>query len=369
MSLDLFKYCINLIKNILHLSTETSLYADYKKNANASANAKLDYENNILNIVNYFFSLLYQPYATITTMIGGINIVLDGSSPLSRFAYNYHEALIGFLIPRPTFLIPQYNRSLLSLCNKNKELQQQFYSRKVAENITSEADIPSLKLADDLEMKYTISKDDYEDFILSDEFYQASPKERQISILNIRQSLEKLFEQSAKDNIPLNVTHSIAPCYKYADKLITPASDAIYYEEILTLLIESEKYFTLDCNNPSQFEVRLKNDVKLIDTLSIMKKINAFAQKLIVETINSFTEDINHRLYVDEKGQYHVDIISESLLQTLFLMMSDILNTYNITICKYRRCNNPVLSLKSKPAQCCCHNHLTSYLRYKQRHS
>lgn len=369
MSLDLFKYCINLIKNILHLSTEIRLYADYKKNANTSTNAKLDYKNNILNIVNYFFSLLYQPYATITTMIDGINLVLDGSSPLSRFAYNYHEALIGFLIPRPTSPIYQYNHSLLSLCKKNKDLQQQFYSLDNDKNITSEADIPSLKLADDLKMTYSISKDDYENFILSDEFYQASPMERKISISSIRKPLKKHFEQSAMNYVQLNITHSIAPNIKYANELITPASDTIYYEEILNILIESEKYFHLGCNNPSQFEVRLNNDVKLTDTLSIMKKINNIAQKLIVETINSFTENINHKLYVDEKGQYNVNFISESFLQNIFLMMSDILNTYNVTVCKYRYCNNPVFSLKSRPAQCCCHNHLTSYSRYKQRHS
>ena len=154
LSLNLFKYFIELIRNILHLSTDIALYSNYVKKANSSSEAHEDYKNNILNIVKYCLSLLYQPYATKTTIIDGINLVFDGDTPLSRFAYNYHEALLGFLLITPNNPIWNYNHSLLSLCKKNTELKQQFDSKNHDGNITFESEIPELELDDRLNIAY-----------------------------------------------------------------------------------------------------------------------------------------------------------------------------------------------------------------------
>ena len=364
ISLNLFKYLIELIRNILHLSTEIALYNNYMKKAHSSVAAHEDYKSNILNIVKYCLSLLYQPYATKTTISDGINLVFDGDTPLSRFAYNYHEALLGFLLLKPMNPIWHYNRSLLDLCKKNTELQQQFDSMNHDRDITFESDIPELELSDSLNISYKMSRKDFNTWIMSDDFKKNSPMERQISIMSAR-----TFDDIDTDPISFSITHSIAPDYKYKNKLTSPASDTLYYEGILNILNYLENFFDLDCNNPSKFEVSLKNNVKPDDTLQLMEMINMLSRELIIEIINSFIPNINYQLAANEDGQYSVTLISESLLQSIFLRMSDILNKYNITICKYCNCKNPVFSLKSRPAQCCCHTHLTSYLRYKERHS
>lgn len=368
ISLHLFKYLIELIRNILHLSTEIALYDNYMKKANSSSSARENYKNNIQNIIKYFLSLMYQPYATHSTITKGINLVFDGDTPLSRFAYNYHEALLGFLLLKPTNPIPPYNRLLLKLNQKNIKLSAQFNSMDYNENITSESDIPKLELEDCLNVTYEMSKKDYEAFILSDGFFENSPKERQESIIKARNA-QKSSDNPETNQISFSITQSIAPDYKYKNTLTSPASDALYYEVILKILIKLNSYFDLSFHNPHKIEASLKNNIKPDDTLTIMESINMLSRQLIIDTINSFTQNINYRLEADDKGHYNIALVSESLLQDIFLKMADILNKYNITVCKYRKCNNPVFSLKSRPAQCCCHTHLTSYLRYRERHS
>lgn len=366
--LHIFKYLMELIRNILHLSTEIALYNNYMKKANSSSSAHEDYTNNILNIIKFFLSLMYQPYATHSTITEGINLVFDGDTPLSRFAYNYHEALLGFLLLKPVNPISHYNYSLLELSQKNTALSIKFNSMDYNKNITSEANIPRLKLEDCLNISYSMSKKDYETFILSDDFFENSPKERQESIIKARYA-EKSSDNSDTNHISFSITQSIAPDYKYKNTLNSPASDTLYYNSILKILLYLNNYFDLDYRNPHKIEVALKNNVKPDSTQTIMESINKLSRQIITETINSFTQNINYRLDADEKGLYAVTLVSESLIQSIFLKMADILNKYNITICKYRKCNNPVFSLKSRPAQCCCHTHLTSYLRYKERHS
>lgn len=366
--LHLFKYLIELIRNILHLSTEIALYNNYMKKANSSSSAREDYTDNILNIIKYFLSLMYQPYATYSTVTKGLNLVFDGDTPLSRFAYNYHEALLGFLLLKPANPIPHYNNSLLALSKKNTELSEKFNSMDYNKSITSESDIPRLKLEDCLNISYCMSKKDYETFILSDGFFESSPKERQESIIKAR-AAKKTSDNSGINHISFSITQSIAPDYKYKNTLTSPASDTLYYNPILKILLILNDYFNLDYRNPHKIDVTLKSNVKPNDTQTIMELINQLSRQLITDTINSFTQNINYRLDADEKGHYYVTLVSESLIQGIFFKMADILNNYNITICKYRKCNNPVFSLKSRPAQCCCHTHLTSYLRYRERHS
>ena len=313
-------------------------------------------------------SLLYQPYATMTTTIDGINFVFDGNTPLSRFAFNFHELQLFFLIPRPINYIQQYNHSLMELCNKNKGLLQKFYALTDNGTITSESDMPEITLADKITMTYAISREDYETFILSEDFYNNSPIERQLSLLSVRDTLKKHFDTANADTISFSMVHPIAFKRKYKDKLVTPASDTVYYENILKELISLERYFDFNYRNLTEIEVALKNNTEYNEVLSLIERISTTGKQLLTETINSFTTNVNYRMDLDEKGNYQTTLVSDTLLQGIFFKMADLLNSYNVTICKYRHCNNPVFSLKSRPAQCCCHTHLTSYLRYKERH-
>ncbi len=368
MPLHLFKYYIELIRNILNLSTEFSLFDKYGKKSGLAANANYDCAENINHITKYFLSLLYQPYATMTTTIDGINFVFDGNTPLSRFAFNFHELQLFFLIPRPINYIQQYNHSLMELCNKNKGLLQKFYALTDNGTITSESDMPEITLADKITMTYAISREDYETFILSEDFYNNSPIERQLSLLSVRDTLKKHFDTANADTISFSMVHPIAFKRKYKDKLVTPASDTVYYENILKELISLERYFDFNYRNLTEIEVALKNNTEYNEVLSLIERISTTGKQLLTETINSFTTNVNYRMDLDEKGNYQTTLVSDTLLQGIFFKMADLLNSYNVTICKYRHCNNPVFSLKSRPAQCCCHTHLTSYLRYKERH-
>lgn len=369
MPLHLFKYYIELIRNILHLSTEISLFDRYGKKGGISADENYDCAENIHHITKYFLSLLYQPYATMTTMIGGINFVFDGNTPLSRFAFNYHELQLSFLIPRPINCIQQYNHSMMGLCSKNKDLLQEFYVCMDNGTITYESDIPRITLGDKINMAYTISREDYETFILSDDFYNNSPPERKLSLLSVRDTLKKHFDTTNADKISFSMAHPLAFKAKYKDKFTTPVSDTVHYENILKELISLEKYFDFYYHNSTEIEVTLKNNSEYDEVLSFIEGISTTGKQLLTETINSFTTNVNYRMYLDEKGSYQTNLVSGTLLQGIFFKMADLLNSYDVTICKYRHCKNPVFSLKSRPAKCCCHTHLTSYLRYKERHS
>lgn len=146
------------------------------------------------------------------------------------------------------------------------------------------------------------------------------------------------------------------------------AYDSIHLGDLADLLVNMEKYFNVSYKD-SQIYVTFKDTSDTSGFYAFMDKIIEFGKQFILENINIYTSNINYRLSIEANGEYKLQLVSESLLQSLFLEMANILNNYNVTICKYPPCNNPVFSTKNKPAKCCCHNHYTNYKGLVDRES
>ena len=146
------------------------------------------------------------------------------------------------------------------------------------------------------------------------------------------------------------------------------AYDSIHFGDLVDLLVSMEKYFNVSYRDP-QIHVTLKDINDINSLLPFFNEIIVFGKQLILETINMYTLNINYTLSIEKNGEYKLQLISQSLLQSLFLEMANILNSYNVSICKYPPCNNPVFSTKKRPAKCCCHNHYTNYKGLVDRES
>ena len=150
--------------------------------------------------------------------------------------------------------------------------------------------------------------------------------------------------------------------------IINLSNDSIHYVDIINLLMEIEKYFFIIYQD-SKITIDCKDIDNTDDIYKLLKKIAKIGKQLIVENINTYTSNINYILSIEKNGEYQLQLISKSLLQSIFLEMANILNNYNVSICKYPPCNNLVFSTKKKPAKCCCHNHYTNYKGLVDRES
>jgi hypothetical protein len=137
------------------------------------------------------------------------------------------------------------------------------------------------------------------------------------------------------------------------------------YLEICSLIIDMEDYFDIELDEDYNLHVNYKEKK---DTQKLIDRVTNLSQRLIAETINIYTSNINYETIITDSN-YLLQLKSPSLLQSIFLEIGNILNNYDITICKYRKCNLPVISSKNRPALCCSHNHLTDYLSQQKRDS
>lgn len=301
ISLILFKQSINLIKNILLLATAVSL--------DSSTNIKTSIQS-YSQIVEHFLTVLLQPYSYNNIIQSKINWIFDGNTPLSRLAY-YSGEFFRTINPKYSVSI----RMQLFICY--------------------------------FDILTTLNNNHFKKFETTN---KASKKGKHII---------PTFQ-------PINAVKSSNPTYgefiftiptKFAVDFIS--SD---YVKINQIFKDIRHTFDFKLDNDYKFNVDIKNKENLY---ALMQDIKDMAQKLIVETINTYTENINYELSIaaEKKNNknYELNLVSKSLLQSIFLEIGNLLNYCQITICKYKKCNNPVISDLSRPALCCCHNHLTNY--------
>lgn len=371
MSLGLFRYTMELIRNIMRLSTEISLYRQQPPAHFDSSFGKALYEEErlqgIIKLVESFLSLLYQPYTMHETLFKNSNWVLGGNTPISRFTYYFHCVLLYMAKINPKFIyedyISTYNHGLQDLCHKNLLIYQGLNAEK-----------------HDLEQ--------------NDSFFRPI-QELELEIMMVviyMLDVEKLREQYPDtdvhsippEDIPLKthiypVTNAPADCpkeknlikiqEKFSDgEMKRLAYDSIHFGDLVDFLVDMEKYFDVSYDDP-QIHVALKDTSDMSSLHVFLERILVFGKQLILENINMYTSNINYTLSIKENGEYKLQLLSESLLQSLFLEMANILNNYNVSICRYPPCNNPVFSTKNKPAKCCCHNHYTNYKGLVDRES
>lgn len=373
MSLGLFRYTVELIRNILRLSTEISLCketlpkpldSEFKK-----ALYKEEHLQSIRKLVHSFLSLLYQPYTIHETLYKNLNLVLGGSTPISRFTYHFHCILlcIGQSDPRYVYedYISTFNHGLQKLCHENLEI----YEKLNSENHSLELDDSLFKPIERLELKIKllISK-----IVLLDleQLVESYPIPDIMPINSVKiPTIPNVYPiTDGPPNLP-EITRTIKITKEYPDSEIEKlAHDSIHLGDLADLLVDMEKYFDVSYKD-SQIHVAFKDITNTNDLHAFINKITEFVKRLILENVNMYTSNINYTLGIEANGEYKLQLVSESLLQSIFLEMANILNNYDVSICKYPSCNNPVFSTKKRPAKCCCHNHYTNYKGLLDRES
>ena len=305
MPLPVFKNYITLIKNMLLLATAISL--EY--------NSQKEYVENSAHIIEYFLTVLLQPYGYNDIINSQINWIMDGNTPLTRLAY-YGGEFCSKMHPlfRASQCIHLFIYTLQNFNRKNRALLEKFNSKKTPDE--SFYDIP---------------------------IFQA---EKNVSY--------------SKDSLTNGCKFSVSDT-EIVDFL---SSD---YTELCEIFnsFTSNFHFSLDNDYKINVELNSTDGIKLL-TPQIIK----ISQKLLIETINFYANGINYEVSAsDKKKKYDICLVPQCFLQGIFLAMGCMLNKYQVTVCKYKKCNKPVISLISHPASCCCHNHLTNYRSQIKRDS
>lgn len=344
MSLLLFRYFVELIRNILNLTTEIAINENYKKPTNSSEYQcslhKSEHMKNNIRIVQSFLSLLYQPYAMYGTIQKEITYVLDGMTPLSRFAFHYHNFAKRCKVFFSNDFIHKFNHSLLNLSEENEKLFEPFKPTRNRQANYSDPDQPTM-----FEPKKTI---EFGPLIFNEDDIKKIENEMPISN-DIRQKL--LNNEVA---LPLDIPEKFA-------------TDSRHFSKLLSTLIDLEKHFKATYNENYQLEVELSDTYNLDEIDSLIKKVSGFAKTLVADTINDYISTMNYKLNFTDKKKYDLQFVSQSLLQNIFLEMATILNNYYVKICAYPQCKKAFFTHKKRPASCCCHNHYTNYKGLKDR--
>ncbi|EOS47784.1 hypothetical protein V1226_06400 [Lachnospiraceae bacterium JLR.KK009] len=305
MPLSVFKNYITLIKNMLLLATAISL--DYK--------SQKEYAENSAHIIEYFLTVLLQPYGYNDIIHSKIDWTIGGNTPLTRLAF-YGGRFCSKMHPlfRASQCMHLFIHTLQDFNRKNRALLEKFNSEKTPNG--SFYDIP---------------------------IFQA---EKSVSY--------------GKDSLPNGCKFSVSDT-EIIDFL---SSDYAELCEIFNSLT-SNFHFSLDNDYKINVELNSTDGIKLL-----MTQIIKISQKLLIETINFYANGINFEVSAsDKKKKYDMRLVPQCFLQGIFLAMGCLLNKYQVTVCKYKKCNKPVISLISRPALCCCHNHLTNYRSQIKRDS
>ena len=321
MSLSLFRYNMELIRNILRLSTEISLYEKNPPAHFASDFAKTLYEEersqSVLKLVQSFLSLLYQPYTMHETLYSNSNWVLGGSTPMSRFTYYFHCILLYIAQMNPKYIyadyISTYNHSLQNLCHKNLSIYQKLNS----ENHNPELDDPFFHPIQELELEiegviiYKVDEKKFKEKYPDTDMNSINPKDIPLKV--------KMYPVTSSTADYLKRKYKIKIAEKSSDNEIKKlAYDSINLGNLADFLVDMENYFDVSYKNP-QIHVAFK-DTSDINSLHVfLDGIIAFGKRLIIENINMYTSNINYTLSIEENGEYKLQLISGSLLQSLFL--------------------------------------------------
>ena len=358
MSLGLFRYTIELIRNILHLSTEISMFKlKPLKNFPSDFDKKL-YMKDKLELVRSFLSLLYQPYTIYATLNEKLNWVLGGSTPISRFTYHFHSVL---LCMQPKFVfetyISVYNHALRELCKKNIDIYNRldpdnpvFHPFRELKFYIDIIEVPEEKM----EILDNIDSDHIKDFIGS-KIKKIVPFGAKIpdELEPYARVLETQISEESLSKIP-----------EVEGTILELSNDSIHYAGLINILMDIEKHFFITYED-SNITINYKDidniDDSFKDLSDLFNNVAKLGKQILIENINTYISNINYSLSLDENGEYDLQFRSRSLLQSFFFEIAQFLDGYVVSICKYPPCNNLVLSTPKKPASCCCHNHYTNY--------
>lgn len=336
----LFRHFIKLLKNVFMLSTELAKYK--------SKSINYDKEENVLKILNFFLNLLFQPY-TLTENTFGYCSIIEGITPLSRFASSYHEAVLKMLRIKPAFLFSEF--FIKSFIDGFKKLVDINYSKRrhippASKKPETETDIPVFK-----------------------------PNEHFPLYLSWRDQQGNIIQQS----------------YNFPPKFYYDTSTDEYYTLSETLFAVGN-YCKYSFDNKDALEVSFIDESAFLSDNKLMENICNLSKKLVIDTLNTYTSNIRfsitdfdeNKLTEEEYEKYKKSICENShantymynfvheshcLLQALFFEASNMLNKYGVDICKYPGCNKTIYYKNARPKQCCCHKHTDNYCKLKKRNS
>ncbi|MCI8873337.1 MAG: hypothetical protein HFH51_10870 [Lachnospiraceae bacterium] len=321
-----FKFYVELLKNIFRLSTEISLYYQQENGYNE--------EQNAIKMLENFLTLLFQPYIIKDAPLTMANLTLDGSTPISRFAFHYHNAFQSSPGAFSSEALHLFASAFTKVATKNYEAIKNIPA--APQELENESDIPTFSPPARFNIKSTVTEVPLE---FSDVFYNDTAtfdyKNLSCALYSICQYCNFSFDKDGTLNL------------SFTDK------DGFLFNKIL------------------------------------IKCISVIGKKLIMETINTYTSSVHIKLKPFDENElssndyekykkrlqknphgnpweYLLTYETSCLLQSLFLIAAEMLNTYVVSICKYPGCRKPLFYKLTHPKSCCCHKHADNYSKLKK---
>lgn len=324
-----FKFYVELLKNIFRLSTEISLFHQQGKG--------YDKEQNATKMLESFLTLLFQPYIITDAPQTMVNLTLDGPTPISRFAFHYHNA---------------FQSSLGAFSSDALRLFALVFCEASTENNKAIKDIPA-----------------------------APPELKDESDIPIYSPPAHFIIVSA---IP-----EFQPKFSDAFYIDTATLD---YKNLSHALYSICQYCNFSFDKDGTLNLSFTDKDGFLSNATLIKCISDIGKKLIMETVNTYTFSVHFELKAfdenelssGEREKYKASMQksphncpweyllihkSSCLLQSLFLITAEMLNEYGVSICKYPECKKPFFYKLARPKSCCCHQHTDNYCKLKKRNS
>lgn len=356
MPLAIFFQHLELIKNILLLSTEIDLYTSRAFNPNTCADA---YKENILNIVKHFINLLYQPYTLKNNVQKTLNWIIGGKTALSRFTQNYHSVLrqnkeLVFSID----FMHRFNIGVLALGTVNNDILKATSIDSINEYGNIFIPYKNEIIISETDASVVFDSETITE-LFANHLAHFLTQDAQKLNCNTPPIFNASFLKTLEQNATIETTYPISETF---------AEDSISYIGLATLLITLNKYFDFRYISTHEINVKFRNSKNSCSDDFVME-ITKFAKLLVQDTINTYISNINFELSLSTNNNYTFKPKSDSLLQSIFLEIANTLNNYQVTLCNLPSCNNLVISHKNRPATCCCSSHRTAYIRWRERRS
>lgn len=265
------------------------------------------------------------------------NPIIEGPTPLSRFAFHYHDAFQSSPGAFSSNLLRNFSFAFYRVSTKNNKAKK--YIPSAPPEIKEETDIPT----------YTPP----ERFCIT-----TSVPGFQIDFL------ETFYDDTATFDYE-NLSYTLCSLYQYCE---------------------------FSFNKNGTLDLSFTNKAAFLSDTALIKLISKIGKRLIMETINTYTASINfqlkqfdenelseseHEKYLSalkknshsNSWEYLLTYQSSCLLQSLFLATADMLNEYGVGTCKYPGCNKTFLYKLTRPKSCCNHKHIDNYSKLKKRNS
>ncbi len=324
-----FKFFVELLKNIFSLSTEISLY--HQKGDG------YDEEQNATKMLGNFLTLLFQPYIIKDAPKIIANPIIDGPTPLSRFAFHYHNAFQSSPGAFSSNMLHSFASAFSKVATENYKAIKNIPA--APPELKDESDIPTF----------------------------SPPKHFKINPLVVEVHIE--FSDAFYDD--------------------TATFD---YSNLSYLLYSICQYCNFSFDKDGTLNLSFTNKDAFLSNAILIKLISVIGKNLIMETINTYTESIHFELKLFDEDElssgeyekykaslqknshncpkeYLFTYQSSCLLQSLFLITAEMLNEYGVSTCKYPDCKKPFFYKLARPKSCCCHKHTDNYSKLKKRNS